>query len=87
MRMLKLCFAAALAAAPFTVARAQSPMTATPIPYANQDNFKDATSKARREVDRNREARADQARQARRARSAREGGKKPAAGRSGPDGV
>lgn len=51
MRVSKFVIVAAVAALPLGAAHAQSPMTMTPIAGANQDNYKDTSSKAKREAE------------------------------------
>jgi hypothetical protein len=56
MRASNLVIAAAVAALPLGAAHAQSPMTMTPIAGANQDNYKDTSSKAKRDAARDKKA-------------------------------
>ena len=78
-----LAAAALVAALPLGAARAQSPMTMTPLPGANPDNYKDTSSRARREEAKERQKKADDAKRAQHPHKPDEGKKTPDANSPG----
>ena len=83
MRASSLVLAALVAALPLGAARAQSPMTMTPLPGANPDNYKDTSSKARREQAKERQKKAEDAKRAQHPQKPDEGKKTPDANSPG----
>jgi hypothetical protein len=64
-------------------AQAQSSMTLQPLPYSNPDNAKDTSSKAKRDADKERRKKAEEAKKAHKVEKPDEGKKTPDANSPG----